>query len=123
MSSATYRLKLHPDVIGSDSLLFDAATNENIKKMCLELLSNHPEQAGEPLRRELASYRKLKIFNDYRIVYRVDRAHKTVFILTVGLRRGERIYSEAAKRARMTGFIPAYRGYLPGEKEQILPED
>lgn len=97
----SYRIRLHRAVIETDSRRFDPKTKDKIKKKCLELLTTHPDKAGEPLRRELHRYRKLKIFDDFRVVYRVDLKHKTVTILAVGMRRSEEVYKEALKR--MTG--------------------
>ena len=62
------------------------------------MLEEHPKLAGEDLRGELAGFRKLKIFNDFRIVYRVDEQKNTVFILAVGMRRHEEVYKQALKR-------------------------
>jgi len=93
-----YKIKVHKKVTTEDSKQFDEKTKEKIKKKCKELLSYHPEQAGEPLRFELKGYRKLKVFNDYRVVYRVDKNEVLVFILAVGIRRSREVYEEAIKR-------------------------
>ena len=71
---------------------------EKIKKKCIELLAYHPDEIGEPLQFELKGYRKLKVFNDYRVVYRVDKKEVLVFILVVGIRRDQEVYEEALKR-------------------------
>ena len=97
-SPLIYRIKLHKKVISEDSHQLDEKTKEKIKKKCRELLSTDPENVGEPLQFELRNYRKLKIFNDYRIVYRVDKNEVSVFILAVGIRRGSEVYEEAIKR-------------------------
>lgn len=94
----TYKIKLHPKVISEDSKLFDEQTKEKIKKKCRELLSQHPEEVGEPLRYELKGYFKLKIFNDYRIIYSVKRNEVIVFVLAVGIRRNFEVYEKALKR-------------------------
>lgn len=95
-----YKIKLHKDVLTEDSKRFDPRTKEKIKQKCLELLSWHPEEAGEPLRPPLSRYRKLVIFNNYRIIYRVDRTEVIVFILAVGIRRDAEIYEIAFKRLK-----------------------
>ena len=97
--SARYKIKLHPKVLLEDSKQFSSKTREKIKNKCLELLSESPDSVGEPLRRELSGYRKLKMFNDYRIVYRIDTKDRIVFILVVGLRRNEEVYREAMRRS------------------------
>lgn len=94
----SYKIKVHEKVVFQDSKLFDEKTKEKIKKKCKELLSSHPEEVGEPLRFELKGYRKLKIFDDYRVIYRVSKAERMVFILAVGIRREEAVYKEAVKR-------------------------
>lgn len=95
---APYKIRLHKKVILEDNKLFDEKTKDKIKKKCRELLSHSPDKVGEPLRFELKGYRKLKIFNDYRIVYRVTREDRSVFILAVGIRREEEVYEVALKR-------------------------
>jgi len=85
-------------VITEDSKQFDEKTKEKIKKKCKELLSTVPEQVGEPLHFELKEYRKLVIFNNYRIIYRIHKREVTVFILAVGIRRDSEVYLEAVKR-------------------------
>ncbi len=98
MSQTPYRIRLHKKVLEEDSRYFDLKTKEKIKKKCIELLSFDPEKAGEPLQRELSGYKKLKVFDDYRVVFRVDRPHRAVLILAVGIRRNEEVYREAIKR-------------------------
>ncbi len=98
MVSISYKLLLHPEVFREDSRHFDKKTREKIKTKCMELLSTHPVEVGEPLSGELHFYRKLKIFNDYRIVYKVDKIRREVFILAVGIRRHQEVYEAALKR-------------------------
>ena len=100
MIAGSYRILLHPDVLALDSKRFDRTTKDKIKSKCLELLSRHPDEAGERLKRELFGYRKLKVFNDYRVVYHVDRKRKEVLILSVGIRRNQEVYREALKRLK-----------------------
>jgi addiction module RelE/StbE family toxin len=93
-----FKIALHREVIRDDSRHFDDKTKSKIKKKIIEMLGSHPKIAGEALSRELAGYRKLKIFDDYRIVYRVDEKKRQVFILAVGIRRHAEIYKQALKR-------------------------
>ena len=98
MTPRKFRILLHKEVIQEDSRHFNSRTKDKIKKKCLEVLSYHPEKAGEALHGELAGYRRLKIFDAYRIVYRVNSNESAVFILAVGIRRREEVYKEAIKR-------------------------
>jgi mRNA interferase RelE/StbE len=95
-----YKIKVHKLVTTEDSKRFDVSTREKIKKKIIELLSVSPEDVGEALRFELAGYRKLKIFDKYRIVYRVEKDKVMVFVLAVGIRRDSEVYREAAKRLK-----------------------
>lgn len=52
---------------------------------------------GEPLRRELADYRKFRV-RRFRIVYSVDRGARVINIMAVGHRRS--VYEEAAAAVR-----------------------
>ncbi len=95
-----YKIKVHKLVVTEDSKRFDAQTKEKIKRKCKELLSFEPEKVGVPLRFELKDYRKLVIFNSYRIVYKVLKEEVLVFILAVGIRRDSEVYLEAIKRLK-----------------------
>jgi len=89
--SGKYKIRLHRKVLEVD-------TKERIKKKCIELLSHHPSEIGEPLRYELSGYRKLKVFSDYRVVYRVNEAESIVYIIAIGIRRSEEVFYQAKKR-------------------------
>ena len=93
-----YKIKVHRKVVTEDSKRFDDSTKEKIKRKCKELLSHAPDKVGEPLQFALKGYRKLKIFDEYRIIYRVEKARVLVFILAVGIRRDDKVYREALKR-------------------------
>ena len=95
-----YKIKVHREVITRDARGFNERTKEKIKAKIRELLSVEPEKAGEPLHFELQQYRKLVIFNDYRIVYRVHKEEVLVFVLAVGIRRDSEVYEEALRRLR-----------------------
>lgn len=100
MEKIRYKIKLHSAVVHEDSKRFDPVTKEKIKKKCIELLSYHPEEAGEPLLGPLKQYRKLKVFSDYRVVYRIEREEVIVLILAVGIRRDAEVYELALKRLK-----------------------
>lgn len=95
-----YKIKVHKEVTTRDSRRFDAKTKDKIKAKIRELLSVAPEQAGSPLRYELKNYRKLVVFDNYRIVYRILKSEILVFVLAVGIRRDSEVYEEALRRLR-----------------------
>lgn len=60
------------------SLSFQKKIKERIQKAIeLRLLIN-PEKYGEPLKRGLKGYRKLRV-GDYRIIYKVDSSNIIIF--------------------------------------------
>lgn len=93
-----YQIKLHKEVLVVDSKKFDEKTKSKIKAKCIQLLSHHPDKVGDPLRAPLHGYRKLKIYSDYRVIYRVDKQAVIVFVLAVGIRRDFEVYETALKR-------------------------
>lgn len=95
-----YKIKVHKEVTTRDSRRFDGKTKEKIKAKLRELLSTAPEEVGAPLRFELREYRKLVLFDKYRVVYRVQKDEVLVFILAVGIRRDDEVYEEALRRLR-----------------------
>lgn len=98
-----YKIRVHKEVTTRDSRRFDDSTKEKIKRKLREALSVSPEEAGAPLRHELKGYRKLVLFEEYRVVYRVEREAVMVFVLAVGIRRDSEVYAEALRRLRGTG--------------------
>ena len=100
MEPVRYKIKVHKEVTTHDSRQFDEKTKEKIKTKIRELLSVAPDQVGAPLHFELKDYRKLVIFDKYRIVYRIHKDEVMVFILAVGIRRDSEVYEEALRRLR-----------------------
>ncbi|MBI4433020.1 MAG: type II toxin-antitoxin system RelE/ParE family toxin [Candidatus Omnitrophica bacterium] len=98
VSPARYKIILHKKVVEEDSRRFDATIKGKIKEKCIQAFSFQPDQVGEPLRKKLSHYRKLMVLDDYRVIYRVDRHERKVFILAVGMRRNEEVYQEALRR-------------------------
>lgn len=98
--SLRYKIKVHKEVATHDSRQFDEKTKEKIKAKIQELLSVAPDEVGAPLHFGLKGYRKLVIFDKYRIVYRVTRDEVMVFILAVGIRRDSEVYKGALRRLR-----------------------
>lgn len=100
-----YKIKVHKEVTTHDSRRFGKKTKEKIKAKIRELLSLSPEEVGAPLHFELKGYRKLVIFDDYRVVYRVHKKEVMVFVLAVGIRRDSEVYEEALRRLRRTALV------------------
>ena len=65
-------------------------------KHAVRAISNDPH-SGEPLQRELEGYWKYRV-RRFRIVYNVDRVHRSIRVLAVGHRRT--IYEAVAEQVR-----------------------
>jgi mRNA interferase RelE/StbE len=79
-----YQIFYHPDIAKDDLPDIPANIRERIKRAIEERLLVDPQQYGEPLRRGLQGYRKLRV-GDYRIVYRVDK--DKIIVLKIGNRK------------------------------------
>ena len=76
----TFDLRYHPDVRDIDIPKLNETLKKRIKKAIEERLSISPHQYGEPLRKSLKGYWKLRV-GDYRIVYKVDRNEVMIFAI------------------------------------------
>jgi len=79
-----FELRYHPAVRDTDIPQLNETLRKRIKKAIEERLSISPHQYGEPLRKSLKGYWKLRI-GDYRVVYKVEG--NEVWILAIINRR------------------------------------
>jgi len=89
----TFELRYHPDVRNVDIPKLNETLKKRIKKAIEERLSISPHQYGEPLRKTLKGYWKLRV-GDYRVVYKV--AGNEVWILAIINRKD--VYKKIARR-------------------------
>ena len=89
----TFELRYHPDVRDVDIPQLNKTLKKRIKKAIEERLSISPQQYGEPLRKTLKGYWKLRV-GDYRVVYKVERTE--VWILPIVNRKD--VYKKIFKR-------------------------
>jgi mRNA interferase RelE/StbE len=66
-----FKLVYHPDVRAIDLPKLDRKIKERIRKAIESRLAVAPHQYGEPLRRTLKGYWKLRV-GDYRVVYKLS---------------------------------------------------
>ncbi|MBI3605211.1 MAG: type II toxin-antitoxin system RelE/ParE family toxin [Nitrospirae bacterium] len=83
----TYELRYHPDVKKHDLPLINKKLRERIKKAIEERLLVSPEQYGEPLRKTLKRYWKMRV-GDYRVVFKITGQE----ILILGIRHRKEVY-------------------------------
>jgi mRNA interferase RelE/StbE len=79
-----FTLRYHPDVRRVDLPLLDERAKGRIRRAIEERLCLSPERYGEPLRKTLKGYWKLRV-GDYRVVFKIKG--KEVWILGVAHRR------------------------------------
>ncbi len=88
-----FTLRYHPAVRIEDLPLIDRRTKARIRKAIEERLHNAPQDYGEPLRKTLKGYWKLRV-GDYRVVFKVIGSE--VWIL--GIRHRKSIYMDIGPR-------------------------
>jgi mRNA interferase RelE/StbE len=88
-----FTLHYHPAVRDEDLPLIDRKSKVRIRKAIEERLQTAPQDYGEPLRKSLKGYWKLRV-GDYRVVFKVVESE--VWIL--GIRHRKSVYMDIGKR-------------------------
>lgn len=89
----TYRLFYHPDIKKEDLPHIPCNITERIRRAIEQRLFSDPVRYGEPLKRGLKGYRKLRM-GDYRVIYRIDK--ENIIILIIGNRKD--VYDKVSLR-------------------------
>lgn len=93
------RVELIDDALADLAKLVESGKLKQFFRKLLEIEASG-SQAGEPLGRDLAGWRKLTVGNrDWRIVFQVDRAETVATVCVIGDRDDGACYEEAKKRA------------------------
>ena len=88
-----FTLRYHPAVRSDDLPLIDRKMRDRIRKAIEERIQTLPHEYGEPLRKTLKGYWKLRV-GDYRVVFKIMKSE--VWIL--GIRHRKEIYKDIDKR-------------------------
>ncbi|GBD98855.1 plasmid stabilization system protein [bacterium BMS3Abin07] len=88
-----FELKYHPDVKGIDISSLNARLKKRIRNAIENRLMTAPHQYGEPLRKTLKGYWKLRV-GDYRVVFKI--MGNEVWIL--GIIHRKKVYEKIWKR-------------------------
>ncbi len=88
-----FEVTYHPDVKTIDLPLLDAKMKNRIKTAIETRLVTAPHQYGEPLRKTLKGYWKLRV-GDYRLVFKI--AENEIWIL--GIIHRKKVYEQIEKR-------------------------
>lgn len=92
-----YAVLFDEAVFKKDFRTIDRQNQKIIIKTIRKKLAAGPTQYGKPLTKELRGYWKLKI-GPFRVVYQIIQHKLIVYVITVGFRRDEKVYSMAIKR-------------------------
>ena len=89
----SFELRYHPDVRKIDIPLLNKKLRARIKKAIETRLITEPHRYGEPLRKTLKGYWKLRV-GDYRIVFKVVKYE----VLILGIIHRKKVYDHIIKR-------------------------
>jgi mRNA interferase RelE/StbE len=89
----SFTLRYHPAVRSDDLPLIDRKMKNRIRRAIEERLQTLPHEYGEPLRKTLKGYWKLRV-GDYRVVFKIMKSE--VWIL--GILHRKEIYKDIDKR-------------------------
>lgn len=97
----SFDLRYHPDVRDVDIPAITAKLRARIKKAVETRLTSAPHQYGEPLRKTLKGYWKLRV-GDYRVVFKIVGSE--VWIL--GIMDRKEVYEKIVKRTYYPPAVP-----------------
>jgi mRNA interferase RelE/StbE len=93
-----WAVRIHPLVFDEDFKKIDRTAQRRIIQTLYKKLSLAPEEYGKPLGGEFKGYWRLRV-DDYRVIYRMEKAHVQVFVIKVGFRGDEELYRQLRFRA------------------------
>jgi mRNA interferase RelE/StbE len=88
-----FELRYHPDVRSIDLPLINTKLKNRIKNAIETRLATAPHQYGEPLRKTLKGYWKLRV-GDYRVVFKIVGNEVRIF----GIIHRKKVYEMIEKR-------------------------
>ena len=89
----TFALHYHPAVRDEDLLLIDRKTKERIQRAIEDRLRTAPHEYGEPMRKSLKGYWKLRV-GDYRVVFKMIKSEVRI----LGIRHRKSVYPDISTR-------------------------
>jgi mRNA interferase RelE/StbE len=89
----SFQLKYHPDVRDVDIPALNKKLKNRIKKAIESRLMTEPHNYGEPLRKTLKGYWKIRV-GDYRVVFKI--VANEIWIL--GIIHRKKVYEKIEKR-------------------------
>lgn len=96
-----YNLVYHPDVQSKDIPVISRNLRERIARAIKARLTTEPERYGEPLRRTLRGYWKLRV-GDYRVVFKVVTNEVWIY----GIIHRREVYERVTRRLGLSLGTP-----------------
>ena len=90
-----FEIKYHSSVKAEDLHKIDRKQKDRIRKAIETRLMTAPHEYGEPLRKTLKGYWKLRV-GEYRIVYRIDETR----VIVLGIRHRKDVYDKTEARKK-----------------------
>lgn len=84
---------LYHDEVKNDTAKLDEKMKKRVKTAVESRLTSAPHQYGEPLRKNLKGYWKLRV-GDYRVVFKIEKKEVWIF----GIIHRKEVYKEITKR-------------------------
>ena len=92
-----YTLVYHPEIKTKDASKLNRDVGKTIQRAIETRLTTDPERYGEPLRRTLKGYWKLRV-GDYRVVFKIVKNEVWIF----GIMHRRDVYQRVEKRLPTT---------------------
>ena len=89
----SFTLRYHQAVRSDDLPLIDRKMKDRIRRAIEERVQTLPHEYGEPLRKTLKGYWKLRV-GDYRVVFKIMKSE----VCILGIRHRKEIYKDIDKR-------------------------
>ena len=89
-----FELRYHPDVKDVDIPALNKNIKNRVKKAIETRLTTEPHMYGEPLRKTLKGYWKLRV-GDYRVVFKVVKDEVRI----LGIIHRKKVYDKIGKRS------------------------
>ena len=97
-----WNVVFHPSVIKEDIPCLESSAWREILRVIDKKLALDPQAYGEPLRKGLFGYWKLRV-GAFRVIYHIKKEIVTVFIVKIGARKDSQVYSEMFSRLKKLG--------------------
>ena len=94
-----WSIQIHRLVFEEDFPTIDQAAQQRIIKAVHKKLSAAPKEYGKPLAGQGKGYWRLRV-DDYRVIYQIQEEQIEVFVIKVGIRRGDEVYQQLSFRIR-----------------------